>query len=141
MTREEIQTEFDRFFEFDTEDRSFVTSTSCRIIAEMAVEASSSRRRENDHPYLYGGTRYKVGNHNGLPCVLGIPFDLEGHWVALVLADNDCHMTHPPRSSVRLSDEELDFIGVDYGEFFNRRFVRTIETAVLRKNGLSGEKA
>lgn len=34
MTRDEIAKEFDQFFEFDTEDRSTVTSTSARLFAE-----------------------------------------------------------------------------------------------------------
>lgn len=33
-----IQEEFDKFFEFDTEDRSFVTSVSCRLFAERMIE-------------------------------------------------------------------------------------------------------
>lgn len=38
MNREDIQREFDRFFEFDTADRRIVTSVSCRLFAEALVK-------------------------------------------------------------------------------------------------------
>ena len=38
MNRDDIQREFDRFFEFDTDDRRIVTSVSCRLFAEALVK-------------------------------------------------------------------------------------------------------
>lgn len=38
MNREDIEREFDRFFEFDTDDRRIVTSVSCRLFAEALVK-------------------------------------------------------------------------------------------------------
>lgn len=38
MTREEIQAEFDAFFEFPGKDRGHVTSVSCRLFAERIAE-------------------------------------------------------------------------------------------------------
>lgn len=47
MTRDEIAKEFDLFFEFDTEDRSIVTSVSARLFAERiaALAVASERDR------------------------------------------------------------------------------------------------
>lgn len=47
MTRDEIAKEFDRFFEFDTEDRSTVTSVSARLFAECiaALAVAAERKR------------------------------------------------------------------------------------------------
>lgn len=46
MTRDEIAKEFDRFFEFDTEDRSTVTSVSARLFAERIAALSVAEERE-----------------------------------------------------------------------------------------------
>lgn len=37
-TRKYIEEQFDQFFEFDTDDRSTVTSASCRFFAEHCIE-------------------------------------------------------------------------------------------------------
>ena len=34
MDKQFLETEFNKFFEFDSEDRSFVTSTSAKLFAE-----------------------------------------------------------------------------------------------------------
>lgn len=46
MTRDEIQKEFDRFFEFDTDDRSIVTSTSAKLFAEHIAGLAVAAERE-----------------------------------------------------------------------------------------------
>lgn len=38
MNRADIEAEFDRFFEFETDDRRTVTSVSCRLFAEALVK-------------------------------------------------------------------------------------------------------
>ena len=43
MTREEIQAEFDAFFEFPGKDRGHVTSVSCRLFAERIAEMERSK--------------------------------------------------------------------------------------------------
>lgn len=46
MTRDDIAKEFDRFFEFDTDDRSTVTSTSARLFAEHIARKAINAERE-----------------------------------------------------------------------------------------------
>lgn len=46
MNRDDIAKEFDRFFEFDTDDRSTVTSTSARLFAEHIARVSIAAERE-----------------------------------------------------------------------------------------------
>jgi len=46
MTRDEIAKEFDLFFEFDTEDRSTVTSVSAKLFAERMAALAVSTERE-----------------------------------------------------------------------------------------------
>lgn len=46
MTRDEIQKEFDRFFEFDTDNRSIVTSTSAKLFAEHIAGLTVAAERE-----------------------------------------------------------------------------------------------
>ena len=46
MTRDEIAKEFDLFFEFDTEDRSTVTSVSARLFSERIADLTVATERE-----------------------------------------------------------------------------------------------
>lgn len=46
MTRDEIQKEFDKFFEFPGDDRSQVTSVSCRLFAELIARLETATERE-----------------------------------------------------------------------------------------------
>lgn len=46
MNRDDIAKEFDRFFEFDTDDRSTVTSTSARLFAEHIARKAINAERE-----------------------------------------------------------------------------------------------
>lgn len=46
MTRDEIAKEFDRFFEFYTEDRSTVTSVSAKLFAERIAALVAATERE-----------------------------------------------------------------------------------------------
>lgn len=46
MTRDKIAKEFDRFFEFDTDDRSTVTSVSARLFAERIAVLVAVAERE-----------------------------------------------------------------------------------------------
>jgi hypothetical protein len=48
MTLEEIEVEFDKFFEFDTENRDFVTSTSCKLFARYLLEKQSQKDQQAD---------------------------------------------------------------------------------------------
>ena len=48
MDKQYLQTEFDTFFEFDSDDRSFVTSTSAKMFAEhmaLPIEAQVEQLR------------------------------------------------------------------------------------------------
>jgi hypothetical protein len=47
ITNEEIAAEFDRFFEFDTEDRSLVTSVSCRLFA-LHIARLQAKQAKNE---------------------------------------------------------------------------------------------
>ena len=42
-TLELIEKEFDSFFEFEKEDKNYVTSTSCKLFAEHCVEIVSKK--------------------------------------------------------------------------------------------------
>lgn len=46
MTKDDIQAEFDAFFEFDTDDRSVVTSVSCRLFAQRIAALTEARVRK-----------------------------------------------------------------------------------------------
>lgn len=46
MNRDDITKEFDRFFEFDTDDRNTVTSTSARLFAEHIARKAITAERE-----------------------------------------------------------------------------------------------
>ena len=48
MDKQYLETEFDTFFEFDSDDRSFVTSTSAKMFAEhmaFPIEAQVEQLR------------------------------------------------------------------------------------------------
>lgn len=45
MTRDEIDKRFETFFEWDTDDRSIVTSTSAKLFAEHVASQSLARQR------------------------------------------------------------------------------------------------
>lgn len=52
MTRDElrkiIDEEFDNFFEFSTEDKSSVTSVSCKLFAEHIFEQLKNNKAKNN---------------------------------------------------------------------------------------------
>lgn len=51
--------------------------------------------------FLANGTRFKVAQLASGCAVFGLPEELAGKWVALVAADNDCHLKQG------VSDEEM----------------------------------
>ena len=49
--------------------------------------------------FLANATRYKIVSDNAHDCKLyGLPKELSGRWVALVAADDDCHLAAPSTS-------------------------------------------
>ena len=52
-TLERIEKEFESFFEFPTENKSSVTSTSCKLFAEYCVD-KISKQYENEIDDLQG---------------------------------------------------------------------------------------
>ena len=53
MTSQEIEAAFDKFFEFSTSDKSYVTSVSCKLFAEY-IAVQEQRRCVKICEY-YGG--------------------------------------------------------------------------------------
>jgi hypothetical protein len=52
MTKSEIEKEFNTFFEFDTEDRSTVTSVSAKLFAEHIAKLCEKREAEETSDML-----------------------------------------------------------------------------------------
>ena len=74
------------------DDRQQVT----HIDREKLIEAL---RAQPASKYLFNATRFKVAVRNGeamLPC---LPDELGGRWVALVAAEDDCHLMAQPDHS------------------------------------------
>tara|TARA_R110000868_G_scaffold54575_1_gene170495 strand:- start:8549 stop:9046 length:498 start_codon:yes stop_codon:yes gene_type:complete len=60
--------------------------------ADQLRQAIADDRAKQVPQYLCNGMRFKVANRNGeamLPC---LPDELAGRWVALVAAEDDCHL-------------------------------------------------
>jgi hypothetical protein len=62
--------------------------------------------------FLANGTRFKTSESPYGVCINSLPKELSGRWVALVAAEDDCHLqlTTPPaaqRTWVHLTDEQI----------------------------------
>lgn len=61
--------------------------------------------------YLANGTRFKASKFPYGVCINGLPKELAGRWVALVAADDDCHMkAHPAPVRQPLTIQEVEQI-------------------------------
>lgn len=70
----------------ELESRLELWSKATDIAVADALKAQAGER------YLNGGTRYKVGEHQGNGAIMCLPVKMIGEWVALVEATDDCHM-------------------------------------------------
>ena len=90
--------------------------------------------------FLVEGTRFKLGfRGNGVvDCFAHFEPELDGRWVALVAAEDDCHLkvTAPPRAQPEpLTGEQIDKVwaGLDYTQPFKQFRVavgRAFEAAI-----------
>ena len=75
------------------------TSNTGRAYLEQCNSALAALRAQPASQYLCNATRFKVAVRNGeamLPC---LPDELGGRWVALVAAEDDCHLRAQPDHS------------------------------------------
>ena len=71
---------------------------TCKEATEL-VAFVAALRAQPASKYLCNATRFKVAVRNGeamLPC---LPDELDGRWVALVAAEDDCHLRAQPDHS------------------------------------------
>jgi hypothetical protein len=95
--------------------------------------------------FLANGTRFKTSEFPYGVCINGLPKELSGRWVALVAAEDDCHLqlTTPPaaqRQWVGLTDEEIGSAyedaaaKINYCAPSNVQISRAIEAKLKEKN-------
>jgi len=77
-------------------------SYAAREAITQAKQALEVQAQGEAVVFLCDGTRFKVRQNEGDEAgrIYGLPSELNGRWVALVAADDDCHlkMTHPQAS-------------------------------------------
>lgn len=110
------------------------------IKAEDERDALKAARPVGDMTYLANGTRFKIVRDNPFDCKLyGLPKELSGRWVALVPAEDDCHLaarSQPvlePLTSEQLEQEFCELVGLETG--INSAAVDTKRALVWFKKG------
>jgi len=67
--------------------------TMFHVVHKAIERAAPAALPVGELPYLANGTRFKIVSDNPYDCKLyGLPKALSGRWVALVAADDDCHL-------------------------------------------------
>ena len=81
--------------------------------------------------FLLGGTRFKLSiNEDGMVNCFWNYHELDGRWVALVAAEDDCHLAAPAQPAP-LTDAEIDQIVFDCGMCRTPRDIaRALEAAI-----------
>ncbi len=131
-----------------------ISDPTLRIdIANMLTTPPAAQPAPVQEPvkFLANGTRFKTSVFPYGVCINGLPKELSGRWVALVAAEDDCHLRHttPPaaqRQWVGLELHEIrhlsfrsdqDYMATRDQEFrpnWNDLFARAIEAKLKEKN-------
>jgi hypothetical protein len=122
------------------------------VDAITAIKQARSAPVQEPVKFLANGTRFKTSEFPYGVCINGLPKELSGRWVALIAAEDDCHLklTTPPaqefvcstglchykeqREWVGLTDEEWQDLSDRYGMILFGRFKNEIETKLREKN-------
>jgi hypothetical protein len=120
------------------------------IDGELWIKASDHHRAiaelKSQEPvaFLANAMRFKLSfDSEGKVNCFWNQKELGGRWVALVAAEDDCHLklTHPPqRTWVGLTDEEIDKTHETQVWDARRSYARAIEAKLKQKNGFAEEK-
>ena len=110
---------------------------------DLSTPAAAPQQGEQEPRYLDGGSRYKITHlKTSGYCVIGLPKELLGQWVALVDATNNKHMSgqQPKREPLTKGQidrivDDLDPLFLDTPTGFEEDFCRAIE----RAHGIGGE--
>jgi hypothetical protein len=67
--------------------------------------------------FLANGTRFKTSEFPYGVCINGLPKELAGRWVALVAAEDDCHLqlTTPPAAPAPITPAEVHGMAEAHG--------------------------
>jgi len=81
--------------------------------AVIAIKQALAAPVQEPVKFLANGTRFKTSESPYGVCINSLPKELSGRWVALVAAEDDCHLqlTTPPaaqRTWVGLTETEVD---------------------------------
>lgn len=95
--------------------------------------------------FLANGTRYKVSMlHGGDGSIMGLPAELCGRWVALVAADDDCHLQlTKPQAAVALTEDEVwqtymsTPVDIDCHVYDLHKFARAVIAKFCEVNGIT----
>jgi hypothetical protein len=88
---------------------------------------------QEPHKFLADGTRFKTTLTERDCKITGLPRELGGRWVALVAAENDCHLAAAPQTEAepaRLTDEEIYSVVISAEAMTPYEFARAIERKV-----------
>jgi len=84
-----------------SDDKPYIRKSEAAITSlRTAIEAAE---KQEPVKFLANGTRFKAAEYPHGVCIKGLPKELAGRWVALVAAEDDCHMklTTPPAAPVQ----------------------------------------
>lgn len=104
------------------------------------LEETLARSEQKPVAFLANATRFKVTLTERGCKITDLPSFLGGRWVALVAAENDCHLklTAPPQRSWQgLTEEEIEAMEVCLSQGIAEgltRFARAIEAKLKEKN-------
>jgi hypothetical protein len=82
--------------------------------------------------FLAGGMRFKTAKFPGGVCITGMPHELAGRWVALVAAEDNCHLKSSQPVAQPLPQEQIHALLDDFMDSSDERliqFARDIEKA------------
>ena len=87
---------------------------SIEINAALVALAAHQAQPPQEPPFLLDGARFKVSSAGSCGYIGGLPSELNGRWVALVAADDDCHLKHAaPQQAQAPKVAVCDFVQVD----------------------------
>ena len=71
-----------------------LTHEAADALEALGREVAAIRATQEPVTFLCDATRFKVRQHEGDEAgrIYGLPSELNGRWVALVAADDDCHL-------------------------------------------------
>ena len=100
----------------DARNQSFSSSDDASSVQYVLAGWKAAIAAQAEPRFLAKGARYKVCWDDSDFYISGLPHDLNGRWVALVAADDDCHLQAAPTAQepliANINREIAEFHGI-----------------------------